>query len=479
MLAKQLSILLVELVRGADMATDSYAEMEKRFEAMRAYNRLPMGRENRGRALSDRQIIATLFGLTTARPGWAGHAVAVLEKLKPVGGSMDAFGGAGTISDALCRILTDKTDRERVVSVRLSSAEAGTNSNGLAVITYVENDARKQQVFVRDGAVSLLQPGATYDSELRNAPISQELVFNRRFFDRLAHEVERARAYPTPPIGDGAEYDREDAENARRKRLGAKPSSRFLNIGVDNQVTWPREKTLITFDRYTMVLMPKTADHVQSVHIDLHANRLSDQEALTVINRFLSLLTWCDDQFAITQDGWSGNPIPVPVSKRNLAFTTASQWKFDRAIPDSAEIRRALALYREARNAEQNFMVSYAVLNYYKIIELRHPGSNTSVPWVAANLPAVLNDQRDRHGIDIFLAACGEETPELYIYAACRVAVAHSSPNRVSDPDEAGELQRLHNAADIMRRLARLFILKELGFPDGRWITEPEEAEAE
>jgi hypothetical protein len=31
------------------------------------------------------------------------------------------------------------------------------------------------------------------------------------------------------------------------------------------------------------------------------------------------------------------------------------------------DARRALALYREARNAEQNYLVSYAVLNYYKI----------------------------------------------------------------------------------------------------------------
>src|SRR3546814_10684685 len=99
-----------------------------------------------------------------------------------------------------------------------------------------------------------------------------------------------------PPIGDGSEYDKADAEKARRERLGATPSSYFLNIGVDNQVTWPREETLITFDRYKLVLMPKTKDHVQSIHIDLHANRLSMEEARTVINRLLSLMTWRSEE---------------------------------------------------------------------------------------------------------------------------------------------------------------------------------------
>jgi hypothetical protein len=149
----------------------------------------------------------------------------------------------------------------------------------------------------------------------------------------------------------------------RYERLGVRPGSRFLNVGVDNQVTWPREEMLIKFDQYRFVLMPKTRDHVQSIHVDLTANRLKDAEAMTLVNRFLSLMTWCDDQFAIAQGDWSGNPVPVPVLKRNLAFTTTYNWVFNRKLPASDEVRRALALYREPRNAQQNAMISYAVLN--------------------------------------------------------------------------------------------------------------------
>jgi hypothetical protein len=465
-LAKQLFHILTELFRGSDVATDTPVAMDQRFESLRRCGKLPRGRENRGCALTNEQIIGVLLGLVATQPSWAGHVATIIAKLKPVGGQMDAFGGATTLTDALRNVLTDEAERATIIAVRLSVSEAGINSHGLAVITYERNGTRHQLSFVRDEAVSLLQPGAKFDVELRNSPASRELVFNRQFFERLVREINHTRAYPSPLIGDGSEYDKEDAEEARRERLGATPTSSFLNIGIDKQVTWPNKEMLIEVDRYKLVLMPKTKDHVQSIHIDLHANRLSVEDAMTVINRFLSLLTWCDDQFAIMQGDWSGSPVPVAVPKRDLAFTAAPYWVFNRGIPVSEEVRRALALYREARNAEQNFMISYAVLNYYKIIEIHHKRKPASKKWVVDNLPAILNDPHDQDGIATFLAACGTENPEVYIYDACRVAVAHASLNRPSDPDEFAELRRLHNAADVMRRLARRFISVDFGFSD-------------
>lgn len=479
MIAKQLSRVLDLLIRKSDVSADSYAEMEQRFESLRNFGRHPRGRENRGRALTDEQIATAVFGLVPFRPGWAGHGCAIIERLLPVGGPISHFNGAASLSAILVAILSDPAIRASIIAVRLSVAETGTNSHGGAEIVFQADGVRQTLSFVPNEAVSLLQPGTelTYDTERRHSPVSRELALNRHFFDRLSSEVAAARARPSPPIGDGSEYNDEDAERARRDRIGATASSRYLNLGVDNQVTWPDRERLIAFDRYKLVLMPKTKKNVQSAHIDLAANGISCDEAKTVINRMLSVMTWCDDQFAIAQDGWSGNPVPVAVPKRNLSFSTTSHWLFNRGIPATDEGRRALALYREARNAEQNFIVSYAVLNYYKIIEIRHAGSPDSRKWVADNLPTVLNDHQHKDIIKTFLAACGEEPAATYIYAACRVAVAHVSPNRPSDPDDAVELRRLHNAAHIMRLLAKLFISSELGISDipfGEVVSEPE-----
>ena len=104
-----------------------------------------------------------------------------------------------------------------------------------------------------------------------------------------------------------------------------------------------------------------------------------------MLAKFLSVLSWCSDNYAIMQEGWSGNPIPVPVPKRNLAFTTTSHWSFDRKISSSEEVCRALALYREARNAHYNFLVGYAVVSYCKVIEVRNPRGPDVKKWIKQN----------------------------------------------------------------------------------------------
>src|SRR3546814_15095417 len=83
--------------------------MDQRFESLRGCGRLPRGRENRGRALTNEEIVAAILGLVAAQPGWAGHVATIIARLKPVGGKTDVFGGAATITEALSHILADQT----------------------------------------------------------------------------------------------------------------------------------------------------------------------------------------------------------------------------------------------------------------------------------------------------------------------------------------------------------------------------------
>ena len=262
--------------------------------------------------------------------------------------------------------------------------------------------------------------------------------------------------------------EEEDRKEQRRKRLGILPNSKFLNLGVDNQVTWPPEETVVEFEGYRLILMPKTRDHTTSISIDLVGQRVTAEKAMSLISRFLSLLAWCDDNYAILQEGWSGNPIPVPVPQQSLGFITAYNWFFDRKIPASAEARKALALYREGRNAEQNYFISYAVLSYYKIIELKFGDLEDPKvrQWIASNYAALKADSMFAREIGEFEKERGTEDPEKYLSGACRVAVAHSSIRRPSDPDELPELRRLHVAAEILRELARRFIRDEFKISD-------------
>lgn len=469
MIAINLAALLFELFAGSDMAHIARDEMLERFESLRAYRRIPHGRQRRDQQLTSAEIAAAILGMVPPNPKWAGHESLVLGNLRTVGGVTASFNSAARLEEAVERILTDGAARRAVVRLTVSGAESGTNSNGSATLVYETEGGRRCVFFVPKEAISRLQPGAEhdFDADFRSAPLSRELSFNRTFFDRIAKAIDLAKAYPVPPEGDGSEYDAEEAREARHRRLGARPGSRFLNVGVDNQVTWPKEETLVQFDRYTLVLMPKTRDNVQSIHIDLTANKLTDREALTVINRFLSIMTWCDDQFAIAQGGWSGNPVPVAVPRRDLAFATAYAWIFDRKIAPDESARRVLAIYREGRNAQQNYMVSYAVLNFYKVIELGHKGRRGDVKnWYRDNFEILRQQDIHRAEFEAFAKICRSERPHEYIHKACRIAVAHAAKDSKSDPDDANELLRLHTAADVLRIFARYFIEKEFRISD-------------
>lgn len=364
-------------------------------------------------------------------------------------------------------MLYTKDAGDRFIDLTLTTGGHGTNASGYAALRHKVGEEVKTAHFVHQLAYSLHGAGAekTYDPGRRSPPSARQLVLGRKFFNRLAREIETIWRLKPGPSSDGSEYDAADAEALRLKALEVRMGSRYLNIGVDNQVTWPRTETLVKFDSFNVVLLPKTKDHMTSISMDLTANRLSDEDALTVINRFLSLLCFCDDQYAIAQDGWSGNPVPVPVSRRNLAFTTADYWVFDRKLPESEDALRALALYREARNAEQNFLVSYAVLNFHKIVEIRHDEDKKVRRWLTANFDT-LSSHIKAAVLKRFNEERGSIEPGQHIYRSYRLAVAHASVNTPSDPDVFSELTRLYTAARVLRPIDCHFMKLELGLSD-------------
>ena len=468
MIASRLAATIVELSMGSDMSAVGREDIMERFESLRSYGKLPRSRERRNQQLTNGEIAAAILGLVPPNPKWAGHAATILCNLRTVGGAGASYCGTTTLQQAIEQILADSSARKGVVRLTVSGAESGINSHGAALLVYEGDDDRNRVFYVPREAVSQLQPGMEqrFDFEFRHSPVSRELSFSWRFFEHIAKAIELAKSDQVAPECDGSEYAAEEAREARLKKLGVRPGSRFLNIGVENQVTWPKDEAVVEFDRYKLVLMPKTPDSIPSIHVDLTANELTDHEAITVINRFLSIMTWCDDQFAVAQGGWSGNPAPVPVPRRDLAFTTAHDWMFGRNVPANQDAKRALAIYREARNAQQNFMVSYAVLNYYKVVEIGHKGRGDVKNWFRDNFDRLRKQSGSRDEFERFAKICGGEQPHEYIYKACRLAAAHAGKHSKSDPDDANELIRLHTAADVLRLFARDFIASEFRISD-------------
>lgn len=468
MISKQLEWILAEKLRKTDISRQNTIEMPKRFESLRGYGLLPKGAEQNRRHITALEAAAGILSITTVQPGYSGLAAKVLLGLCPVGGTKASFHQAASFGQAMETLLTHPEALASIIEVRITSSEIGANNNGLAAMIYTVDGKQKTSHYIGSTAVSLLQEGAekTFDPRVFSS-MATETILYRSFFTRVIRELKNKTPLAVTTFADDAdETERERQREERIRNLGIKAGARYLNVGVDNHVDWPKSETKVEFNGHTLILMPKTRDHTTSIHVDLRHERLTDEDAMTLINKFLSMMSWCDDHYAIMQGGWSGNSIPAAVPRRDLAFTTTAHWVFNRKSPSSEEARKAISMYREGLNAEYNFMISYAVVAYYKILELRYRSAAQVKAWMREHYGILRQKTYDKETVTKFESACGKQTPEVYLYSACRTAVAHANTPFSSDPDDFHEIRRLHIAADILRPLARKFIREELGVSD-------------
>jgi hypothetical protein len=468
MIAKRLEAFLSASAEKTDLSARSPADMVQRFQHLRGFGLLPKGRGRNAEDLSLGEMAAGILSIVTTKPGFAGLASKILLDLRAVGGIDASFERSQTLGKAVEALIESSSALESFIEMRVSDSEVYTNSHCRAEIHFRFGGQERIASYVGTTALSLQQPGAERNYNRRDTiyPIITETMFFTPFFQELQLELQQERLWPRQQLAHDDEEDREeDAQAERALSLGILRDSRFLNVGVDSHVSWPAQEKLIDFEGYKLVLMPRTRENATSIHIDLSQKGLTLVEARSLINRFLSLLSWCDDHYAVLQDGWAGNPVPVAVPRRNIGFALTNHWPLRRSSPRSEEARKALAIYREGRNAQENYLVSYAVLSFYKIIELKHQ-KNEAKKWLGRNYEIVKQDRSMYDRIAAFEATRGSERPADYLWRACRSAVAHANKPYTSNPDDAVEVRRLHVAADILRALARLFIRDELGVSD-------------
>lgn len=462
MIARRLETLIERKISKFGISNQPWGHVAQRFESLRAYGLLPKGRVRNSQNLTHEQIVSGILSIVAPQVGFAGHTALILKALKPVGGSNASFQEAETFCKALEALIKNENNAlDSLRKVSVSDSEIYTNSHCRAALHYVEDGQEKVAYYVDKHACSLLREGAEKDynpADLISSVIN-EIVFYPSFFSSIERGLKQEVSMPPIEYPEEAETDEEIEKQERAKYLGITGHSKFLNMAVDCQVTWPKHETLVEFDGYKLVLMPKTKEHTTSIHIDLHQHNLTYEQARTIISRFLSMLCWCDNQYAVVQDGWSGNPIPVAVKRRNLAFSTAYHWCFDRKKPEDVDVRKAIAIYREGRNAEQNFLVSYAVLSYYKILEIRHKDNEKK--WFKENYP-IIKGELEKETIEHFEKDCKDKQVENYLIVLCRHAVAHAGDPHNVDPDDYEELSRLYRAAQILRELARHCIRTEM-----------------
>ncbi|OEC93380.1 methylamine utilization protein MauJ [Rhizobium sp. YK2] len=463
MYARDLMIWLHERLAPAG----TFDQTQRRFETLRGYDLLPRGRENAGQRLSDAQIANAVLSFGHPLPDFGGHASLIFGDLRPVGGEHSSYLGTKTLRDAVAALIGGARGVSDLVRLTLSVERDFGDDEYRAVIRSKGQDGIRTISYVSKYASSLLQTGAQegYNHDRLSKLSAMDRALGPAFFHILSRHIAISRHVDRPFKADWRQYETEEEKAAFHRRLGARPSSNFLTLRVDAQVAWPKDPTRIVFGGYNLLLFPKTKDHSHSVSIDLKHERIAPETARTLINRMLSVMSWCDDQPASVHEGWSGNTVPVPVSRRDLAFTTMNEWHFYRTLPSDENLMRCLAYYRDGLNAHSAGLGSHAVLSFFRVFETRYDKKKKVIDWVDASYPGIeksilegarLAFEADRLSANVDVG--------IYIYENCRVATAHAARDRPSDPDGTEELRRLLNASEVIRRLARFFVEQEFNF---------------
>ena len=122
----------------------------------------------------------------------------------------------------------------------------------------------------------------------------------------------------------------------------------WLNLGISGGGCWLNREIKINFGGHELLLKPATKQREQSVHINLNKERISWIDAMTLVNRFLSILSWCDcgNKGMDIIDGVGGFgaafPVVIPIIRRIIGNSIA--FPFYRDIEQDPRACLALAL---------------------------------------------------------------------------------------------------------------------------------------
>lgn len=228
---------------------------------------------------------------------------------------------------------------------------------------------------------------------------------------------------------------------------------KWLSVRISGNVVWPNKKTMVSFEGHDLMLFPSTRDTDASLHIKLH--KLSAKQGMTLLNRFLSFLAWCEDAVVENHGGISGHlsPRPIPCHKGNhLSYTDV--FPISVKLPDDKRALRAMALFREARSVNS---IPLSFLGYFKILNIVWKdkflnGKNAIVEGIRDTL-ANIADADAKNRIAQLKQEGVKDIPK-HLYESGRCAVAHAFADPIADPDDIEDLHRLSQDLWIIKAIA-------------------------
>jgi len=243
----------------------------------------------------------------------------------------------------------------------------------------------------------------------------------------------------------------------------------WLNLGINGGGCWPKIETKITFGGHELLLKPATGVTEQSAHVNLN-KKISWVDAMTLVSRFLSILSWCDGgnkgMDIMDGIGVAGSAVPVAIPIRTRMIGSSIAFPFYRDIEKDPKACLALALYREGLVADS---IALSFLSFFKVINIfyndkttrikKQKSQNELIEGLRSLLPHVKDNPAKQRLLELQKKV--DDIPK-YLYKR-RCAIAHAFIAPAIDPDNVTILRDLSQDTWIIRAVVDYLIEKKMG----------------
>lgn len=232
--------------------------------------------------------------------------------------------------------------------------------------------------------------------------------------------------------------------------------TRYLRVRVETRIPWPTKETVVRFRDRELTLYPETDELPPTVLLAYEDTKMTSDEALQLVRRFLSSLSWAEGRPIQDLEYLDGTQ-PVWIGKGRTR-TVDPHFRAD-YLPDppDAKAQLALALYREALYVNS---IPYKVLGFFKVLNVLFPDGPGQITWINQAVDRLADVSIEKQAAA--LRAEGKDVGQ-YLYGSGRCGVAHAWAEPVADPDDPEDTRRLVWDLPVIRGLAERAIEHEMG----------------
>ena len=232
---------------------------------------------------------------------------------------------------------------------------------------------------------------------------------------------------------------------------------RWLTVALESGIFWPTKEMTVRYEGHDFLLRPETDELAPSVALAFD-DPTQDDQALQLIRRFLSILSWIERGFLRETVTFGTGGGPGRIGKGPGARMINPQFRVD-YLPANLTPRAqlCLALYREAQNLNS---VPFQFLGFFKVINTLHERGAEQKNWINQSVAHIIDYRAQERLRDLRRS---HRDVGSYLYESGRCAVAHAFNEPIVDPDDPAHIRRLTEDLPVIKGLAEVAIEREFG----------------